>query len=214
MRRRPHEANLRLRHTGRLEDGQTLVEFAMVIPIVIVFLMGVIEFALAMGATLGVNRASQNAAHIAASAGNITGADCLILRRIESDIGVPNDPARIIEVIISRQSMAGNLAYEQQTWRRSGATDCPMPDGSTLTLPYTLTQNGYPESQRCVVLAGCPLLAPARSTVDNIGVSVRYRHAWITPLEGALGLIADGGLGGSGGWTFEQRNIFRMEPHL
>ena len=147
----------------------------MVIPMVVVMLMALLELALGLNASLAVNRASQHGAHIAASGGNILGTDCLILERIEEDLGMPNDPANIIEVVIERTALVGNLSYAQQTWGRSGETDCVRPDGTTVTVPYTLTIPGYPESQRCTVLGGCPSLTPARSTVDNIGVIVRYR---------------------------------------
>ena len=43
---------------------------------------------------------------------------------------------------------------------------------------------------------------------------MKYHHDWITPLNGALDLLGNGGPGGPGGWTFEQRNIFRIEPTL
>jgi Flp pilus assembly protein TadG len=197
----------------RSERGQGLSEFAIVIPFLIVLFMGVIEFALALGASLGVNRASQNAAHVAASAGSLVGADCLILQSIERDIAVPNDPDDIIDVVISRMALAGNVSYGQQTWSRSGTTNCLMADGTTVPVPYTLTVNGYPEAERCTVLSGCPLMTPARSTVDNVGVQIRYEHQWVTPLEGAMGLIGATSSDGTG-WEFEQRNVFRMEPTL
>jgi hypothetical protein len=197
------------------ESGQGLVEFALVIPIVVVMLMALLETALALNASLAVNRASQHGAHLAASAGNIAGSDCLILTEIEQDMGVPNAAANIIEVIIERTALAGDTSFAQQTWNRSGATDCTMPDGSTQPVPYTLITAGYPEAQRCTVLGGCPSLTPARTTVDNIGVGIRYRHDWVTPLNGALNLLVTGGAGSdSGGWDFQQRNIFRMEPTL
>lgn len=200
------------------ESGQTIVEFALVIPMLMVLFMGLLELALALNANLAVNRASQQGAHVAASAGDIAGADCLVLEAVEENLGVPNDPGRVSEVLIERTAMAGNLRFAVQKWMRSGKTECTYPDGSKVEVPYTLVHNGYPESQRCPVLAGCPSLVPARSTVDNIGVTVKYRHDWVTPLNGALALIGPGGGGGgsgdSGGWSFEQRNIFRMEPSL
>ncbi len=189
----------------------------MVMPIVVVLVMGLLELALALNASLAVNRASQHGAHLAATAGNTLGADCLILDSIDHDLGVPNDPDKISQVIIERTALAGNVSYAQQSWARSGQTTCTLPDGTDTIVPYTLTVNGYPESQRCSVLRGCPALIPARSTVDNIGVTVRYTHDWVTPLNGALDLLVDGGGGGgggSGGWNFEQRNIFRVEPTL
>jgi len=50
-------------------------------------MMGLLEFALAFQATLGINRASQQAALLASEAGNTNGADCLILQQVEADIG-------------------------------------------------------------------------------------------------------------------------------
>ena len=87
-------------------------------------------------------------------------------------MGVPNSPNNISEVVIERTALAGNLSYAQQRWGRHGTTDCVMPDGTTVALPYTLDVANYPEAQRCSVLGGCPSLAPPRSTVDNIGVIV------------------------------------------
>ena len=51
-------------------------------------------------------------------------------------------------------------------------------------------------------------MVPARSTVDNIGVAIRYRHQWVTPLNAIYDFFG----GGNFGWEFTQRNIFRMEP--
>lgn len=202
------------------EAGQTLVEFAMVMPMLLLLFMGVLEFSLALNASLAVNRASQHGAHVAASAGNIAGADCLVLDAVEGALGTPNSADRISEVLIERTAMTGDQAYATQRWVRGGTTTCTYPDGSDVVVPYTRVLSAYPEDQRCTVLAGCPLLVPPRSTVDNIGVTVRYTHQWVTPLDGALDVIVpgggDGGGGGSAstGWSFEQRNIFRMEPTL
>jgi len=179
--------------------------------------MGVLEFSLALNASLAVNRASQHGAHVAASAGNLAGADCLILDAVEDALGTPNSVDRISDVLIERTAMAGDQVYASQHWRRGGKTACTYPDGSEVEVPYTRVGDAYPESQRCTVLAGCPLMTPPRSTVDNIGVTVRYTHAWVTPLNGALDMVVPGGGAGGGsstGWSFEQRNIFRMEPTL
>ena len=190
----------------------------MVIPFVVVLLMALLEMALALNASVAVNRASQRGAHLAATAGNLIGADCLVLKAIDQDLGVPNKVENISEVLIERTSMVGNYVDLRQTWRRGGKSDCVMADGSTIELPYTLLEgSNYPESDRCTALKGCPSLPLEPSTVDNIGVTVRYRHDWVTPLNGALSTLLPGSGGGGsndGGWDFEQRNIFRMEPTL
>ena len=195
------------------ERGQGLVEFALIMPILMILFMGIIEVALMFNAYVGLNRASQDGAHVAATLGNQTGADCLILTGIESDVTVPNNVARINWVDIELTSMAGNVVYLKQRWVRDSAitpTTCTLPDGTSTTVPYRLDVAGYPETQRCSVLAGCPALTPARSTVDNIGVSINYRHRWATPLNAVYDFFG----GGDAGWTFTQRNIFRMEPTL
>jgi Flp pilus assembly protein TadG len=196
------------------QAGQGLVEFALVVPLVMLLLMGILELALAFNAFVGLNRASQLGAHLASTLGNQAGADCDVLSAIESNVLVPNDRSRIIEVVIERMPLAGNEAYpgQKQRYTRSTSlsTNCTLTNGTTTSVPYSLTSAGYPEAQRCPVLAGCPSLTPARSTVDNIGVSIRYRHLWATPLNSLFGFFA----GGDTGWTFVQRNIFRLEPTL
>jgi hypothetical protein len=196
-------------------SGQTLVEFALVIPLIMLIVMAVFEFALGFNAFVGLNRASQNAAHLAAITGNQSGADCLILSEIEQDVQPPNAASEIRSVIIERTAMAGNVSYQQQTYAKPGLWDCTLPDGTDVTVPYTPAANanglpGYPEEQRCPVLGGCAALDPPRSTVDNVGVRVQYRHRWVTPLSSIMDALP----GGANGWTFTQRNIFRMEPSL
>jgi hypothetical protein len=195
------------RRTG--ESGQTLVEFALAVPIVFFSLMALIELALGYNAFVGVNRASQQAAHMASIAGNQSGADCLILRGIEESVSSPNRDSSIIDVRIQRTSLAGNWAYQQQLYTRDGTMTCELPNGDEITLPYQQLEDGYPETQRCTALKGCPEMGD-RSTVDNIAVGIKYRHDWITPMASVITSLP----GGTAGWTFTQRNIFRMEPTL
>lgn len=197
----------------RRERGQSLVEFSLILPVFLALVMGVVEFAVAMNATLGVNHASQDAAHVAAIAGNTPGADCLILQQIERSITTPADASRVTAVEVSRTSLAGNVVYASSRFVRGGSLTCRLADGSQLSVPYTQSTNGYPVSDRCNVLAGCPTLG--RSTVDAIGVAVGYHYDWITPLGAILPLIGHADTPGDArGWTFDRRSVFRMEPVL
>jgi hypothetical protein len=203
------------------------VEFALVIPLVLLLLMSVVELALAVNGTMAVNRMSQQGAHTAAIMGDRAGADCLILSDIEAGISAPNDRSRILDVAIERTARLGTVdpvANSRQVYsRQQGVSlNCTMPNGSPppITLPYVATVANYPETDRCPVLAGCPATAtePLRSTVDNIGVAIKYNHKWATPLGDILKYIFPGSEnplpGREAGWTFTQRNIFRMEPTL
>jgi len=44
-------------------------------------------------------------------------------------------------------------------------------------------------------------------------VLIQYRYDWITPL-GTLMPMVGGDRNASHGWTFQKRNVFRMEPNL
>jgi Flp pilus assembly protein TadG len=211
IRGRRARAGFRRRRDG--ERGQALLEFAFIIPVMMLVMIGIIEFALAFNATLGVNRASQDAALIASEAGNLPGADCMILRSIESDVTSPANASEITEVQIQRTNPSGTTVFANNSYTRSGATTCTLADGTTVTVPYSATGTGYPPSQRCNILGGCPLLTPARTTVDTIGIQISYRYAWRTPLSAIMDVVG-GAPAGSSVFAFTQRNAFRMEPQL
>ena len=190
--------------------GQALTEFALTIPLLLILIMATFEFGLAMVANVSINRAAQTGAHMASIAGNTQGADCLILDEVERSITAPNDRSAIQNVQIQRTSLIGEQTLAANDWARDGSTDCTLNNGDVVTVPYSRVSGAYPNDQRCNMLGGCPLLTPARTTVDNIGVAVRYQHDWKTPLGSLVPLVG----GDTTGWTFEQRDIFRMEPHL
>ena len=74
-----------------------------------------------------------------------------------------------------------------------------MPDGNSITLPYTRTQDGYPEAGRCNVLAGCD-----GRELDHVGVKVTYRYQWKTPIGHGISPFLD----------VTRSNSMRMEPVL
>lgn len=187
--------------------GQTLVEFALVFPLFFILFLGVIEFAFSFNAILAVNFASRNAALAAAEAGSSQGGDCVILSGIEADISAPADHAHVTSVDIYRAKSDGTVYTPAQrtTWTRTGSGPCTMPDLTVVTIPYTRTATGYPESERCNILAGCPGVG-SHLTIDHIGVRINYNHPFVTPLRTFVG---------SGtGITFDRSNVMRMEPIL
>jgi hypothetical protein len=144
---------------------------------------------------------------MASSAGNVVGADCIVLDEIERSVLPPNDRGGISTVRIELTDLDGDTVFASNVWGRTGSTECDIATGLTITVPYTLLSESYPDTQRCNVLAGCPTMTPTRTTVDNIAVAIDYTHDWVTPLGSILPL------GGGAGWNFEQRNVFRMEPN-
>jgi len=187
-----------LRRRGR--SGQTLVEFALVIPMFLTMLISFVEFAFTFNAVLATDFASRDAALAGAEAGNVGGADCVILQTVENDMTAPVDPTQIQQIEIYQTTSDGTI--EASTiYQRTGTFDCHFPDGTVTTLPYTQTQDDYDETTRCNILAGCT--DPDRP-IDHIGVKVTYRYVWKTPIGQALGSWLD---------VFRS-NSMRMEPVL
>ncbi|HEX2766993.1 MAG TPA: TadE/TadG family type IV pilus assembly protein [Candidatus Limnocylindria bacterium] len=184
-----------------------MVEFALVLPIFLVLVIGLMEFSVAFNALLGINFASRDAALLAAEAASDTGSDCVILQSIERDVDAPANRSRIQEVVVYWATDTGGVqpGNPVNVYRRTGSTTCSLPDGATITVPYSLVgAAGYPEDMRCDVLAGC---GGGHDTVDTIGVSISYRHTWVTPLANIVTL-------GGSGFEFTHSNAMRMEPSL
>lgn len=193
------------------EAGQSLVEFALVLPWFVLLLLSVVEFAFVFNAILSINYASRNAALLAAEAGNGTGADCIILDSIEQEVGPPSARSQIQQVSIFWADRNGvQIGSNAQVYVRTGATSganattCTYPDGTVITVPYRLAQNGYPASARCNILAGC---GSPHNGLDRVGVRIWYVHTWKTPLGGFAGL-------GGSGYAFDRSNVMVMEPIL
>jgi Flp pilus assembly protein TadG len=197
--------SVRARVRRRRSSGQSLVEFALVFPIFFTILLGIVEFAFAFNAILSVNFASRNAALYAAEASTGSGADCVILNSIEHDITAPADSRHVNSVDIYRAKSNGDpfLPAEKTTYSRTGTTTCTNPDGTTAAVPYTRTVNGYPEANRCNILAGC---GGTHTSIDHIGIRIFYTHTYVTPLQTFVGLGSS--------MTFDRSNVMRMEPIL
>lgn len=189
----------------RAERGQSAVEFAPTFPIFMLLVVGLIEFSFAFNALLSINFASRDAALLAAEAASDSGADCVILSSIESDVNAPAIASRIQEVRIYWSDQNGvERANAANVYQRTGSKTCNYPNGTSLTVPYTATSTQYPESDRCDVLDGCPG-TPAHAGLDTIGVSITYDHSWITPITN---MVTFGGTG----FEFTHANAMRMEP--
>ena len=193
----------------RRSRGQSLVEFAMVIPIFLTLFFAIVEFSFLFTSYLSVGYASHDAAQLAATYGNTVGADAAILQRIDNDIQAPADAHRIKSVDIfwvnTATSNAASQADEIYVYD-GGHHQFTMPDGSTIYLPFVNTTNDYPAANRCNVNGGVSCVA-GHQTVDTIGVKITYQYTWVTPFPQLIG-------GAGSGPLITQINIMRLEPVL
>ena len=182
------------------DTGQSLVEFALVLPVLMMCILGLIEFAFAFNSRDSVFFAARDASMLAAEGGNITGTDCVVLDRVERDVVSPARPVRIQTVKIFRSDKNGVELYgEESVYSRGGTITCTYGNGTSLTVPYTLTTSLYPEANRCDVFAGC---GGTHTTPDNIGVTINYQHSWVS----SVAKISLNGL------TFNLTSATRIEP--
>ncbi|MDQ2952599.1 MAG: pilus assembly protein [Chloroflexota bacterium] len=186
-----------LRHGD--ESGQALVEFALLLPIVMLIVVGLMEFGMFLNSRNAVEFAARDGSMLAAEGGNAAGTDCVVLDKVERDIVSPARNIRIQQVTIYWSDRNGDqIGTSANLYTRSGSTTCNYGGGSSLTVPYTLTTPNYVEGVRCDVLAGCGGSHPG---LDTIGVKVTYQHRWITSLVQTTGLI-----------TFSVASGTRLEP--
>lgn len=199
-----HGASTALRFDAR-GRGQALVEFALIFPIFLLVLFGIIEFAFILNAQLSLNYATRDAALVAAEAGNNASADCQILRQVDADLNPPTAEARVTSVEIYSATERGTAISpaKQQRYTRGGSTTCGTGSGA-ITVPYTLTTNDYPFGVRCNDLdrTTCsPDYTSALNTgVDIIGVRINYTYSFITPMGSTINMMVS--------------NAMRMEPVL
>jgi hypothetical protein len=189
-----------MRRFRRGRDGQTLAEFALVLPLFILLLTAVIEFALIMNAVLAINFASRDASLVAAEAGDDGTADCEILASIERSVSSPANPALITKVRIYRFPTASQPSVWSD-YTRTGSMTCNRPNGTSLSVPYSPVggAQNYTPAVRCNRLAGCN----GGTVIDQVGVEITYGYKSHTPI---------GTLFGSA--TLVRANVMRMEPVL
>ena len=189
MRALRHGIRAATRNGGSADGGQGLVEFALVIPIFMTLLMGVIEFGFLYNNLLTVQYAARQGVSAAAQAGGVDGADCSILNAVEHALAPPVDRDRVEFVdVFQSDAMGGMVPGVVNHYVRQGTLDCP----GTGTQPYTLVGNeGYPQIGRHDALV---------EGLDVIGVRVGYQYVGMTPV--AFGRT----------WDLADGATLRMEP--
>ncbi len=189
-------------HFGRSEKGQAIVEFALVLPVLLLLVIGLIEFSFVLNSRNTVLFASRDGSMLAAEGGSLDGTDCVVLKKIDGDVVSPATSLRVQQVQIYWSDRNGDqIGSNVNVYTRGGSTSCTYADGTTISVPYTLSNAGYVEASRCNVLAGC---GGSHSTVDTIGVRVTYQHFWLTSFARLTGT----------GVTFTEASITRAEPQL
>ena len=151
----------------RRERGATLVEAAVVFPLLFLVLFALVEFGMAFKNSLSVGHGAREATRAGATFGNDVHANLLVLREVEKVM----DPVGIalgLQVRIYDPETSAGDTYTFQDGFAGGCNWSPCPDPDSLA--YT-TPSWLPASR--------DVSAPF---TDRIGVRVIYTHRWITGL--------------------------------
>jgi Flp pilus assembly protein TadG len=172
-------------------------------PLLLLLVIGLVEFSFILNSRNTVGFASRDASMLAAEGGSKAGTDCIVLNAVDRDIVSPARAIRVLEVRIYWSDRNGTqVGSNVNVYDRSGSTTCSYGDGSTMTVPYTLTLAGYLEDARCDVLEGC---GGSHAGLDIVAVQVTYQHQWLTSFARITG---------GSGVTFTETTATRIEPQL
>jgi hypothetical protein len=154
----------------RRERGATIVEAAIVFPLLFMTIFAIAEFGLAFKDWLTVSHGAREGARAGATFGNVPEADFLILQ----EVGLHLAPAvvEVEEVRIYNAATGVGTDYDYTPGANCSGPNCcdwtPCPDPDLPTPPYAVpTWNPISRS----------VTAP---DTDTVGVRVSYTHNWIT----------------------------------
>jgi hypothetical protein len=167
------------------ENGATIVEFAIVFPVVLMVILAIAEFGIGFKDWLSISHAAREGVRIGAIAGNDTSADIAVLRAVEQAMSGEN-MGDLVDVTISNPDAPG----ETTSYAWSGSTACrwvPCPD---------------PAESSYVTPIWDPVGRKVSTPTQRIEVSIAFRHDWAT------------GLFTSGPTTWTKTVIMDIEPQV
>ncbi|HLF43983.1 MAG TPA: TadE/TadG family type IV pilus assembly protein [Acidimicrobiia bacterium] len=177
----------------RRQRGATIVEAALVFPLLILIIMGIMEIGLAFKDYLTVSYISREAARVGALAGNDADADCAILRGI-STVATQGDLNRITSIQIFKADVNGAQGVTNYAVFDGGDPSlCNVPAQPSDT--WTINPIGWPATSRKTTVGSQPL--------DIIGVRIIMTHDWVTNFAPFRGSI-----------TIDESTITRLEPKV
>lgn len=178
----------------KADRGATLVEAALVFPILILVVMGILELGMLFKDYLTVSYMSREAARIGALAGDDPYADCAILLGIEN-LASERELNLIAPVHIFRASDHGAVLggdLNTGTWVGGDPPQCTV--GGATGDTWAVNSASWPPAMREVSVG--PSLTP-----DIIGVRIQMTHNWLTGFPPFRGTV-----------QIDETTITRLEP--
>ena len=183
--------------------GQSLVEFAMAVPLFLLLLLGMVEFGFIFTHHIGLEYASREGARMgAALASGTSQVACTdvdnnviaALQRVVTSPGSQIKVSNISQVQIYRSDSSGNpIGTQINTWVPGTG---PTVDG--VPLQFTNTAVGW---------SACPVGNRNNgANPDSIGVRLTYTYDFVTPLGNFVAAF------GSGHLTMTDKTVMALNP--
>ncbi len=190
-------------------SGQALVEFALIVPVFLLLLLGLLEFGFIFDHAMTVSYATREGARSGAAyaSGNATTMVCTTSQDVDKNIvaavqrilKAPGSAVainHITEIRIFKALANGTQdTTKANVWTYS-AGGGPVVDGEPLDFV-----------QGAVGWNACT--RNNSSTPDSIGVAIRYHYSFVTPIASLLSFF---GPGGSTGVSISDKTVMALNP--
>jgi hypothetical protein len=191
---------------GRRERGQSLVEFAVLVPVFMLILIGMLEFGLMFNHDLTLQYASREGARVGSALGcgatsgnnvcdsgfsnpNPLEVDPYIVAAVQRVLEASGSPINMAQIgsitIFQATSSGGVVGTNTDTWTYSKGNG-PTVSGQKLDF-VRQGSNGWADSTRDTAavpsgncgsgLSACP---------DSIGIKITYQYKYVTPLAAVM----------------------------
>lgn len=210
------EVRLASKRHAPASRGQGLVEFTLVVPVMLVMLMGMVEFGFVFTHNLTLEYATREGARTGSALGNgdgdvLTcngdgsaarpGIDAQIVAAIERVLNSPGSPIKVSNVSTI------------QLWKAT-ATGTPASPGETST--WTYSAGGGPnvdgvrlDFRQTTASTWTPCTRNNGATPDSIGVSLTYTYNMVTPISSLLRFF---GGPGAASLQMSDRTVMALNP--
>ncbi len=178
------------RHLRHRDEGASMVEFAFVLPVLLLLLIGLAEFGVGFKDMLSVSSATREGARVASAIGNDAAADCVIVEAAAGSLSAV-DVDDIQELWIFKAAADGSPTGSRQVYRPAIGTDDPSI--LVCTDGWVQMESGYMPASRGLTVGN----------LDLIGIRIIFDHDWITQVPPF-----------SGTETWTDDTIMRMEPRF
>jgi Flp pilus assembly protein TadG len=189
---------------GRRERGQSLVEFAVLVPVFMLILIGMLEFGLMFNHDLTLQYASREGARVGAALGcgaTSNNATCdsglpnypndqvdnyvvAAVQRVLEASGSPINMTQIGTITIFKATSTGAMTGSTDVWTYSKGNG-PTVDG--IQLDFVHGSNGWTDGTRVTSSTTTVNCGSGLSTCpDSIGIKITYQYLYVTPLAAVM----------------------------